>query len=103
MRKWLLAAALFSSCALADPNPYERELETYANYLNQQYNAGRITKSQMDYMIGVKESEMQARAALTDQRERNTEFWRGVAANQRPPTPTCSPSPGGPWGQMDCR
>ncbi|HEY7674072.1 MAG TPA: hypothetical protein VH867_02495 [Burkholderiales bacterium] len=106
MTKWLLPLVLFSAYALAEPNAYEMDAQAYADYLNQQYNAGRITKAQMEYMMALKDSELRARAGAAEQRTRSTQFWRDVGANQnlnQPQPPKCSPSQSGPWGQMDCR
>ena len=106
MKKWLLLLVLFSPCALAEPSAYELDAQAYANYLNQQYNAGRITKAQMEYMMALKDSELRARAGAAEQKTRSTQFWRDVGANQRsnqPQPPKCSASQTGFWGQMDCR
>ena len=103
MKKWLPLLVLFSTCALADPSAYEQDAQAYANYLNQQYNAGRITKGQMEYMMAVKDSELRARAAAAEQKTRSSQFWRDAGANQRSQPPKCSPSETGPWGQMNCR
>jgi len=106
MKNWLFPLVLFSTCALAEPTPYELEAQAYANYLNEQYNAGRITKAQMEYMTSLKDSELRARAAAAEQRNRNAQLWREVGDNQRlnqPQPLNCAPSQTGPWGQMNCR
>ena len=105
MKNWLLPLVLFSTCALAEPGAYELEAQAYANYLNEQYNAGRITKAQMDYMTGLKDSELRTRAAAAEQKSRNAQLLREEKDNQRlnQQPLNCAPSQGGPWGQMNCR
>jgi len=105
MKTWLLLLLLFSTSAFADPSPYELEAQAYADYLTRQYNEGRITKGQMDYMLSVKAREIQTRAAAAEQKARSAQVLREEKDNQRldhRPL-NCSPSRTGPWGQMDCR
>ena len=105
MKIWLLPLVFFSASALAEPSAYEREAQAYANYLNEQYNAGRITKAQMDYMTGLKDSELRTRAAAAEQKTRNAQLLREAKENQRlnKQPLNCAPSQTGPWGQMNCR